>query len=122
MVSVVAALAYLLAPLGIRIAAGERFLPAVPLFRAVLPALLGATFSAIMASQWFGRGLFWQSAVITLAVGAGSLVCDFVLIPRYGMNGAVVSTLISYAAAVVFNGAMALWVDHRWRESTAAAP
>jgi len=114
-VSLIAVLGYLLAPLGIRLVAGEAFLPAVPLFRIILPALLGATFSTIMASQWIGRGLFWQAALITLGVGAVSVLCDFILIPRHGMYGALFSTLVVYGLSVVINGAMALRVQARWR-------
>lgn len=114
-VSLIAVMGYLLAPLGIRLVAGEAFLPAVPLFRIILPALLGATFSTIMASQWIGRGLFWQAAVITLGVGAVSVVCDFIFIPRYGMYGALFSTLVVYGLSVIINGAMALRVQARWR-------
>ena len=120
-VTVLAAIAYVAAPLGIRIAAGARFLPAVPLFRGILPALIGATFSGVMASQWIGRGLFWQAALITVTVGAASVLCDFILIPRYGMNGALVSTLVSYGAAAIINGLMAAWVQRRWHRVEAPA-
>ncbi len=114
-VALIAAVGYLLAPIGIRLVAGDAFLPAVPLFRIILPALLGATFSTIMASQWIGRGLFWQAALITLGVGAVSVLCDFIFIPRYGMYGALIGTLVVYGLSVVINGMMALWVQARWR-------
>jgi O-antigen/teichoic acid export membrane protein len=114
-VMVIAVAGYLAAPLGIRIVAGAEFLPAVPLFRIILPALLGATFSTIMASQWIGRGLFWQAAVITLAVGAVSVLCDFIFIPQYGMYGALFSTLVAYGASVVINGVMAMRIQQQWR-------
>lgn len=121
-VSVIAVLGYVLAPLGIRIVAGSGFLPAVPLFRTVLPALIGSTFSTVMASQWIGRGLFWQASVLTVAVGLISLASDLILIPRHGMYGALVSTLITYGTSVIGNGTMAIWVQRQWRRSLVAAP
>jgi O-antigen/teichoic acid export membrane protein len=116
-VALIAGLAYLFAPLGVRLVAGDQFMPAVPLFRLLLPALLGATFSSVMASQWIGRGLFHQAALLTLAIGAVSLACDLALVPRYGMRGAAVSTLVTYGISVAGNGAMALWVESRWRSA-----
>jgi O-antigen/teichoic acid export membrane protein len=104
-----------LAPVAIGVIAGIAFLPSVELFRIVVFALVGATFSSVLASQWIARGLFWQTAVITLAVGLLSLASDFLLIPLYGMHGAVVSTLLTYGLSVLANGAMAVWVERRWR-------
>ena len=127
LVTAVAVVGYVLAPWGIRLMAGERFLPAVPLLRWMLPALIGATLSTVMASQWIGRGLFWQAAAMTIAVGVLSLALDVVFIPQYGMYGALVSTLVTYAVSVLANGAMAVWVHRRWRvwqaaQLAAAAP
>ncbi|MGI8547664.1 MAG: oligosaccharide flippase family protein [Gemmatimonadaceae bacterium] len=109
--------AYVLAPIAIRLVAGERFLPAVPLFRIILPALFGATFSTVTASQWIGRGLFVQAAVLTIIIGALSITLDLILVPRYGMRGAVVSTLVTYGISVVGNGTMALWVQRQWKKA-----
>jgi antigen flippase len=120
-IALVAMLGYFLSPLAVRLVAGERFLPSVPLFRTVLPALLGVTFSSIMASQWIGRGLFLQAAMMTLGVGLISLACDLVLIPRYGVRGALVSTLVTYGISVVGNGVMALWVQSRVSRATMVA-
>jgi O-antigen/teichoic acid export membrane protein len=120
-VGVLALVAYALAPFGVRLVAGERFLPAVPLFRLLLPALVGATFSSVMASQWIGRGLFVQAAALTLAVGIASVTCDLLLVPRYGMHGAAVSTLITYGISVVGNGGLALLIERRWRAARRVA-
>jgi O-antigen/teichoic acid export membrane protein len=111
-----------LAPWGIRIMAGERFLPAVPLFRWMLPALVGATLSTVMASQWIGRGLFWQAAGLTVATGVLSIAIDLVMVPAHGMYGALVSTLVVYGLSIVSNLLMAAWVQRRWRAWSAARP
>jgi O-antigen/teichoic acid export membrane protein len=122
LVTGIAGVGYLLAPWGIALVAGREFLPAVPLFRFILPALIGATLSTVMASQWIGRGLFWQAALLTLGVGLAGLASDFVLIPRLGMYGALWSTLLTYGLSVVCNVAMAVWVQRRWRASLARIP
>jgi O-antigen/teichoic acid export membrane protein len=105
---------YILAPWAIPLIAGPEFAPAVPLFQILLIALFGATLSAVMASQWIGRGWLWQAAFVTLSIGLLSLAADFVLIPQYGMYGALVSTLLTYTISVVGNGAVVLWVERRW--------
>ena len=102
---------YLLAPVIIPLVAGPAFLPSVALFRWLLPAGLGATLSSLMASQWIGRGMFWQASAITIVTGIISVGLDLVLIPPYGMHGAVVSTLVTYGIATLTNGAMVMWVD-----------
>jgi O-antigen/teichoic acid export membrane protein len=117
---VLGAVAYVLAPFGVRLVAGEAFLPSVELFRFLLPALVGATFSTVIASQWIGRGLFLQAASLTLVVGLISVTCDLILIPSRGMRGALVSTLITYGVSVIGNGAMALWVQSRVGRTGAA--
>jgi len=108
---------YVLAPIGIRLVAGEAFLPAVPLFRFIAPSLVGAALSAVMASQWVARGLLLQVSALTLAVGVISLACDLILIPRLGVHGAVISTVVTYALSIVGNGAMALRISWRLRNA-----
>jgi O-antigen/teichoic acid export membrane protein len=120
LVGVVAVIGYVAAPLLIPLVAGRAFEPAVHLYRLLLPALIGATLSALMASQWIGRGLFWQASLVTIAAGVISVACDFALIPAYGMEGAVVSTLVTYAIAFAANGGMAVWIDRRAARREAA--
>jgi len=117
--AVMAVAGALFAPFGIRLIAGIAFLPSVELFRVVVFALVGATFSSVLASQWIARGLFWQTAVITFGVGLLSLAFDLLLIPMFGMRGATVSTLVTYGLSVIANGALAVWVERRWRRQRA---
>jgi O-antigen/teichoic acid export membrane protein len=72
-----------------------------------------------MASQWIGRGLFWQASLLTLVVGVLSVICNFALIPVFGMYGAVTTMLLTYGVSVVGNGMMALWIEWVWRKSQA---
>jgi O-antigen/teichoic acid export membrane protein len=102
---------YVLAPVLIRVVAGPAFSASASLFRWLLPAAIGATLSTLMASQWIGRRMFWQASTITIITGLISVALDLVLIPRYGMHGAVISTLVTYGLAALSNGAMLIWVE-----------
>jgi O-antigen/teichoic acid export membrane protein len=106
---------YALAPTLIEILAGESFLPALPAFRASLFALFGMTLAIVMASQWIGRGLFWQTSCISVAAASIGLALGFLLIPRMGLRGAVWSTLVVYTFSLLVNGSMALYAERRWR-------
>lgn len=107
---------YFLVPYGITLLAGSDFAPSIPLVRLLLLSLFGMTVSIVMASQWIGRGFFVQTTVLSVIAGVASLALDFRLIPRYGMYGALVSTLVVYAIALVANGSLAVWIERRWRE------
>ena len=120
-VSAIAVVGYLVAPMAIPLVAGPKFLPAVPLFQGLLPALVGATFATVMASQWVGRGLFRQAAGLTLLAGLVSVAANLVLVPARGAYGALLSTLVVYGVSVVSNLIMALWVERQWSRSRAIA-
>lgn len=99
---------------------GPGYEPAIPLMLSLLPALVVLSFSSIMASQWIGRGFFLSAAVITLLVGGGNLAAASVLIPRFGIMGAVYAQMLALSISVVTNGAMALWCERRFRLQSAA--
>jgi O-antigen/teichoic acid export membrane protein len=111
----VAVIASFAAPWLIPLAFGDRFVPAVSLFRILLLAIVGMTMSVIMASQWIARGLFLQSAFLTLAVGCAAVVANFLAIPRYGAEGAAWAMVGTYTVATLGSGIMALWVERRYR-------
>jgi O-antigen/teichoic acid export membrane protein len=107
LVVLLSAIAAALAPWAIPLVAGHAFEPAVRPFQWMLLGLVGLNFSVIMGPQWIGRGYFWQAAVLTFAVGCVNLGANFLLIPRYGMNGAVAAFVGTYFISVLGNGAMA---------------
>ena len=76
--------------------AGSEFTETVSVFQCLLLALPGMTLSILMAPQWIGRGYFVQSSMLTLMVGFVNLGVNWILIPRFGMFGAVVGTIITY--------------------------
>jgi enterobacterial common antigen flippase len=110
-----AAVAFVAAPWAVSMIAGPAFVTSTRLFRMMLPATVGGAFSLLMASQWIGRGLFWQAATVTFAVGTVSVVLDLILIPAKGMGGAVFSTLVTYGLSAVINVVFAVKIDRRVR-------
>jgi O-antigen/teichoic acid export membrane protein len=116
LMAAVAAIGYFVAPFLLPLVFGERFLPAVPLFRILLIGVVGMTMSLVMASQWIARGLFLQAALLTLAIGCITVVANYFAVPRYGATGAAWVLGGTYTISVLGNGIMALWVEARYRE------
>lgn len=111
------ALAWILAPWIVKVVAGNAFGPAVELFRWLLLALVGMTFSTTMAPQWIGRGLFVQAAGITISVGIIAAIANLILIPLHGAKGAAWAALGSYSVAFVCNLAMVAYCDRRMKSN-----
>lgn len=106
--------AFFVSPLVIRLMFGASFTPAVPLFRILLLGVVGATMSAVMASQWIGRGLFLQAAMLTLLVGLLTLAGNYAFVPRFGSYGSAWVSVGTYTVAVIGNLLMAFWVQRRY--------
>ena len=112
--SIIAALS---APVIIPLIMGDRFDPVIPIFQWALLAMIGMSFSAVMGPQWIGRGWFWQSSLLTLFIGLGNLIAGLILIPIYGMYGAVWSTIATYILSLFINGGLAIWCEVRYRRA-----
>jgi O-antigen/teichoic acid export membrane protein len=118
----VALVGYLLAPTVVPLLFGDSFRSAVPVFQILVLGVLGQTFSSVMGPQWIGRGLFWQSSVLTVALGVCNVVACAVLVPTYGMKGAAYALLGVYMVSIFGNSVMAVWVGRRVkREAEEAA-
>lgn len=109
--------AYALAPLLIKLFAGTAFTPSIQIFRWLLLGLIGMSFSTLLASQWIGRGYFWQASLLTLIVGFCNLGANAIFIPRYGMIGAVWAFLGTYTFAILANGLMAVHCSREARHN-----
>ena len=112
-------LGYLLAPLAVRIVAGPRFLPAAGLFRKLVPALIPATAANVLASQWLGRGLFWQIAAVSCGAGLTSVALAALLVPRIGADGAAYATLSGYGVVTLVSIAFYFWIEARTAKEAA---
>ncbi|MEQ1804155.1 MAG: oligosaccharide flippase family protein [Burkholderiaceae bacterium] len=114
---VVGAIAGVAAPWWLPMLAGVQFLPAIEIFRWQLLGIVGSTFSIVMAPQWIARGYFWQASTLTVAVGVANFVGNLLLIPRFGMHGAVWSSLACSALAIVGNGSIAMLCEAESRST-----
>ena len=112
--------AALVGPWLILLVAGQKFIPAVRPFQLLLLTLIGMSLTFTMAPQWIGRGLFWQVSALALIVGGSNLVGSLVLVPKYGMYGAIWVTLVTYAVTVLVNGGLVLWCELRFRQQSSA--
>jgi O-antigen/teichoic acid export membrane protein len=113
LIAVVVLAGFLLAPVAIPLLFGDSFKSAVPVFQVLVFGLFGQCFSAVMAPQWIGRGLFVQASLVTVGVGLLNLVACIFLVKAHGMMGAAYSLLGVYTISVVGNGLMALWVNRK---------
>lgn len=118
-VAVAAALAALLAPWIVNLLAGPRFAAAVPVFRLLLIGTFAQSFSAMMAPQWIGRGLFRTASAVTLGLGVTTLIALRVLVPRHGVDGAVGVVVTAHLVTAAVNVGFARWVGRRVAEQTA---
>ncbi len=111
------AIAYFVSPWVVPLIFGRDFMPAIPILRILLLSIPGMALSAVMASQWISRGLFVQAAGITLLTGALTVIGNYMFVPSFGMRGAAWVTVGTWVLSVIGNGAMAMWVQSRWRAS-----
>ncbi len=111
--------AWILAPWVVVLVAGNKFISSVSVFRWLLLAVIGMTFSTVMAPQWIGRGFFLQAAFMTILVGSSSTLANFLLVPRYGMLGATWSAIGAYGLSVLLNIGMAVFCDKKSKEALA---
>jgi O-antigen/teichoic acid export membrane protein len=121
LMAVAAVIGSLAAPALIPFVLGNDFKSAVPVFQVLAFALIGQTFSTLMAPQWIGRGLFVQASVLTVATGICNVIACFLLVDAYGMKGAAYSLLGVSVISVIGNGLMAVWVQRK-ADNAAQAP
>lgn len=113
---VLSIIAYLAAP-GLVLLAGEGFAPAVELFRMLLPVPLGMSLAQLMTNQWIGRGFFLTTTTLTLGTALLNILLNYLLIPHFGVRGAVWSMIGLYAGlAVAVQLVFALWCERQGKQ------
>ncbi|OGT97913.1 MAG: hypothetical protein A2X80_08240 [Geobacteraceae bacterium GWB2_52_12] len=88
---------YFLVPPVIIFFAGDAFAPSGRIFRMLLPVFFGMSFAAFMTNQWIGRGIFIPTTVITFVMAVITMFINYFTIPRFGVDGAVWSMILSFA-------------------------
>jgi len=114
-------LAAVCSPYLIPLVVGPKYVPAVPVFQLSLLGVVGASFSALMASQWIGRGYFVVLSALSIGVAIIHLTASLLFVPRYGMFGAVYANLITFTIAIIGNGVLALRCEIEFRRNRASA-
>ena len=92
----------LVAGLFIPLVYGEAYRPSVGVLRLLLPGIVAFSIFRVLNVDLAGRG---RPAVALWSVApavALNVALNFLLIPRYGIEGAAVASSLSYTAAVVF--------------------
>jgi O-antigen/teichoic acid export membrane protein len=80
----------------IRLFYGEKFMPALPAMRLLLPGVVFLSVFKVLASDLSGRN---KRTYISIAAGVAfvlNAILNFVLIPRWGIYGAAVASSIAY--------------------------
>lgn len=114
-------LAYFCARPAIFLFAGHKFEQAVSVFQLLLPNLIGLTLAQLMGCQWIGRGLFIMNAAITFTFSLLTVGANFILIPRFGVQGAIWANWTNYLLLVVVGQMMFMaWCEGKWRHSQRA--
>ena len=97
----------------VRILFGSEFLPAVPAFLWLLPAVYALTINTFLMQYFAGIGMP-SVAVLSPAVAAvGNVVLNYLLLPRMGIAGAAVASVIAYLAMLVLSLA---WIIRKGAE------
>lgn len=105
-------------PIIVPLAVGTEFFPAIKIFRLLLPIIIGMSLAQLMTSQWIGRGVFLTTTLATTLSAAVHILANAILIPKYGMEGAVWSALFSYVVlAVLVQACFAFWCEKKYKES-----
>jgi O-antigen/teichoic acid export membrane protein len=107
---------YALAPIIISIIAGNEFTNSVTVLRSLLPIVLGMTAAQLLTSQWVSRGIFALNSGVTIAAAIVSVIVNYLLVSRFGVNGAILSDLASIVG-VVFSAQLifAIWCEYHSR-------
>lgn len=90
---------------------GDKFNDSISIFRLQLIPMIAMSFCIVMSAQWIGRGAFLYSSMSALLVGLISIMGNRYFIPKFGMYGAVYSSMISYTIALLINGCMYVYCN-----------
>jgi len=122
-VAVTAVPVFILGPYLVRAVYGSQFADAGVALRFILPGVVAYSVVAVLTRYITGRGRPGMATLIMVAGLTANIASNLFLIPRYGINGAAVSSSISYGLTAVIT----LAVFHRlsgrgWLETIVARP
>jgi O-antigen/teichoic acid export membrane protein len=75
---------------------GKPFLPSIEPLLFLLPGVVISVITKVLAFIWLRKGWFFQLTLIAIFGVVVSLVLNFLLIPKFGANGAAIATTVTY--------------------------
>lgn len=96
--------------------AGDEFSEAILVFQLLLVTIVVNTITAIMNVQWIGRGWFVQHSLITLFKGVMNIALNALLIPHYGILGAVYATIAVVSFSLFINIGLFIYCERDNRQ------
>ncbi len=102
--------------------AGEEFRQAIPVFQLLLMTIVVNTFTTVMSVQWIGRGWFLLNSTITLIKGTMNIGLNAVLIPEFGIFGAVYATIGVVSFSLLVNILMFIYFELDARRHNKLSP
>lgn len=100
-VGVFSILLIFISPLLIITMYGNEFFNSIKVLQILLPGVLILTIFKVMNTDLAGNGKPWVSMKAMIPALVFNVVFNFILIPKYGANGASISSTISYSLAGV---------------------
>ncbi len=89
-----------ISPLAISIVFGNDFSPAVTPLLLLMPGIIAASATRILASYLFSQGKIIYNTYATLLALAVTLILDLTLIPFFEVNGAAIASSVAYIVAL----------------------
>jgi len=101
-VMIVAALGYLVGgPLAIRLLYGQAYVGAIPALLLMLPGIVMISLYLLLTRNFTSRNRQQVNIVAAVAALAINVGLNCILIPRWGISGAAISTAVSYSVAAL---------------------
>jgi len=118
MVTFISICGYIAAPLLVPLLVGNKFAPSIEIFQFLLPCALGMAAAQLMAPQWIGRGVFTPTTALTFGVAVANVIINAILIPRFGVMGAVWASLVCYVGiTIIVQALFAWWCEKKYIQS-----
>jgi O-antigen/teichoic acid export membrane protein len=79
----------------------NKFIEAYEAMLCLLPGIMGLIFAKVLSADVFGRGYPWVGTIAAVPSLMATLVLNPLLIPLFGINGAALTSSVSYIVAGV---------------------
>ena len=81
---------------------GTAYLPSIPALNLLIPGILSLSVWKLLATDMIGQGHPGKYSLTSALALISMIICDILLIPRFGINGAAAASSISYITATLF--------------------